>query len=83
MKGGKIINPQLDVFRTPLVNIINMEHELVLLAQRIHCEKVEKDFSIYYPNLRSPAVLIRKMVGSMLLKQMYNLGDETFVLRCI
>jgi transposase, IS5 family len=26
-----------------------------------------------------PAVPIRKMLGSMVLKQMYNLGDETFV----
>jgi len=83
MKGKNIKNPQLNVFRVPLVSIINMEHELVLLAQRIDWEKVEKDFSIYYPELGRPAVPIRKMVGSMLLKQMYNLGDETFVARWI
>ena len=83
MKGKIIKNPQLNVFRVPLVSMINMEHELVLLAQRIDWEKVEKDFSIYYPELGRPAVPIRKMVGSMLLKQMYNLGDETFVARWI
>jgi IS5 family transposase len=83
MKGKNIKNPQLNVFRVPLVSIINMEHELILLAQRIDWEKVEKDFSIYYPELGRPAVPIRKMVGSMLLKQMYNLGDETFVARWI
>jgi transposase, IS5 family len=83
MKGKNIKNPQLNVFRVPLVSIINMEHELVLLAQRIDWEKVEKDFTIYYPELGRPAVPIRKMVGSMLLKQMYNLGDETFVARWI
>ena len=83
MKGKIIKNPQLNVFRVPLVSVINMEHELVLLAQRIDWEKVEKDFSIYYPELGRPAVPIRKMVGSMLLKQMYNLGDETFVARWI
>jgi IS5 family transposase len=83
MKGKNIKNPQLNVFRVPLVSIINMEHELVLLAQRIEWEKVEKDFFIYYPGLGRPAVPIRKMVGSMLLKQMYNLGDETFVARWI
>jgi len=79
MKGKIPRNPQLNVFRTPLVNVINMKHELVLLAQKIDWEKVEKEFSVYYPGLGRPAVPIRKMVGSMLLKQMYNLGDETFV----
>jgi IS5 family transposase len=83
MKGKNVKNPQLNVFRVPLVSIINMEHELVLLAQRIDWEKVDKEFSIYYPELGRPAVPIRKMVGSMLLKQMNNLGDETFVARWI
>jgi len=83
MKGKIIKNPQLNVFRVPLVSMINMEHELVLLAQRINWEEVEKDFSIYYPELGRPAVPIRKMVGSILLKQTYNLGDETFVARWI
>jgi IS5 family transposase len=83
MKGKNIKNPQLNVFRVPLVSVINIEHELVLLAQRIDWGKVENDFSVYYPELGRPAVPIRKMVGSMLLKQMYNLGDETFVARWI
>lgn len=83
MKGKIPKNPQLNVFRIPLVNVINMKHELVLLAQKIEWDKVEKEFSVYYPNLGRPAVPIRKMVGSMLLKHMYNLGDETFVARWI
>src|SRR4030043_367010 len=83
MKGKIPKNPQLNVFRVPLVSIINMEHELVLLTQRIDWEKVENEFSVYYPELGRPAVPIRKMVGSMLQKQMYNLGDETFVARWI
>ena len=83
MKGKIDKNPQLNVFHVPLVSIINMEHELVILSKRINWESVEKEFSIYYPDLGRPAVPIRKMVGSMLLKQMYNLGDETFVARWI
>jgi transposase, IS5 family len=83
MKGKIPQNPQLNVFRIPLVNVINMKHELVLLSQKIDWDKVEKDFSVYYPGHGRPAVPIRKMVGSMLLKQMYNLGDETFVARWI
>ena len=83
MKGKIPKNSQLNVFRIPLVNVKNMDHELVLLAQKIDWEKVEKEFSVFYPEHRRPAVPIRKMVGSILLKQMYNLGDETFVARWI
>jgi len=83
MKGKNIKNPQLNVFCVPLVNVINMEHELVVLSKRIDWESVDKDFSLYYSDLGRPAVPIRKMVGSMLLKQMYNLGDETFVERWV
>jgi IS5 family transposase len=56
---------------------------MVLLAQRIDWKSVDKDFSIYYPYMGRSAVPIKKMVGSMILKQMYNLGDETFVARWI
>src|SRR4030042_6307535 len=83
MKGKFIKHPQLNVFQTPLVSIINMDHELVLLANRIDWKSVDKEFSIYYPYMGRRAVLVRKMVGSMILKQMYNLGDENFVDRGI
>ena len=83
MKGKFIKHPQLNVFQTPLVSVINMDHELVLLAQRIDWKSVDKEFSIYYPYMGRRAVPVRKMVGSMILKQMYNLGDETFVDRWI
>ena len=56
---------------------------MVLLAQRIGWKSVDKEFSISYPYMGRRAVPIRKMVGSMILKQMYDLGDETFVERWI
>jgi len=34
MTGKTNKNPQLEVFKVPLVNGINMEHELVLLSGR-------------------------------------------------
>jgi IS5 family transposase len=83
MKGKYIKHPQLNVFQIPLVSVINMDHELILLAQRIDWKSVDKEFSIYYPYMGRRAVPVRKMVGSMILKQMYNLGDETFVDRWI
>ncbi len=36
---------QLDFFQTPLVNFIDMDHELVRLTQRIDWESVEQDFA--------------------------------------
>jgi len=56
-----------------------MKHELVELAQRIDWKSMEKDFGPYYSEMGRPAVPIRKMVGSMLLKQMYSISDEAFV----
>ena len=83
MIGKTDKNPQLNVFRTPLVSVINMKHELVELAQRIDWKSVEKDFEPYYADMGRPAVPVRKMVGCMLLKQMYGLSDESFVDRWI
>ena len=47
MIGKTEDNPQLNVFRIPLVSVINMKHELVELAQRINWKSVEKDFASY------------------------------------
>lgn len=83
MIGKTEKNPQLDMFRTPLVNIINMNHELVVLTHRIDWDSVDKDFAGYYHYTGRPAIPVRKMVGSMILKQMYNLSDEAFVARWV
>jgi IS5 family transposase len=76
-------NPQLNVFRIPLVNVINMKHELVELTQRINWKSIEKDLAPYNADMGRPAVPVRKMVGCMLLKQMYGQSDEAFVDRWI
>lgn len=83
MIGKTEKNPQLNVFKVPLVSIINMNHELVGLSHRIDWESVTRDFEGYYHYTGRPAVPVRKMVGSMLLKQMYNLSDESYVARWI
>ncbi len=83
MIGKTEENPQLNMYQIPLVNVINMQHELVLLAQSIDWKSVEADFASYYSDMGRPAVPVRKMVGCMLLKQMYNLSDEAFVDRWV
>jgi IS5 family transposase len=53
-----------------------MEHELVLLAQAIDWRYFELEFSPLYSRVGQPSVPLRLMVGCLLLKQLYNLGDE-------
>lgn len=81
---GKIDKtPQLSIFEVPLVNFINMEHELVALCKRIDWDDIERQFSGYYTDFGRPSVPTRKMVGSILLKQLYSESDESFVERWI
>lgn len=56
-----------------------MGHELVLLADEIDWQHFEDEFSKFYSNTGQPGMPIRLMVGSLLLKRFYNLGDETLV----
>ena len=77
---GKTPNKhQVTIFQTPLVNFIDMDHELVRLTQRIDWESVEQDFAGYFSENGRPGVPVRKMVGLLLLKSLYNLSDERVV----
>jgi IS5 family transposase len=74
---GKIEkNAQLDIFHTPLVQFIDLNRPICILARKINWEEVEKDFTVYYSKIGAPSIPIRKMVGMMILKQMYNQSDE-------
>ena len=73
--------PQLEMFKTVLTSFINSEHELCLLAKTIDWDRLEKEFAPLYGTVGRPSVPIRKIVGLLLLKQMYNMGDETVVER--
>lgn len=75
---GKTSNQtQGDLFQPLLIDFINMNHELILLTQKIDWIYFEKEFSCLYSNTGKPAMPIRLMVGSLMLKRIYNLGDET------
>jgi IS5 family transposase len=73
--------PQLEIFKTVLTSFIHPEHELCLLANKIDWVYLEKEFAPLYGTVGRPSVPIRTIVGLLLLKQMYNLGDETVVQR--
>jgi IS5 family transposase len=75
---GKTDNrQQRDFFRPLLVDFINHDHELVLLAKKIDWSYFENTFSEFYSQTGRPSMPIRLMVGCLMLKRIYNLGDET------
>ncbi len=71
--------PQRDLFRPMLVDFINMNHMLVHLSAKIDWSVFEKEFSGLYSNTGTPSKPIRLMTGLLILKQLYNLGDETLI----
>jgi IS5 family transposase len=75
------VQPQLEIFKTVLISFIHPEHELCLLAKKIDWQGLEDEFAPLYGKVGRPSVPIRTIVGLLLLKQMYNLGDETVVER--
>ena len=76
MIGNSPIKSQRDLFRPMLEEFIDMHHELVLLGNMIDWNYFEKEFAPYYSDKGAPSVPIRLMVGCLLLKHLYNLGDE-------
>jgi len=75
--------PLLEMYKTVLVSFINPEHELCLLAKKIDWDTLEKEFSSLYAKVGRQSIPIRTIVGLLLLKQIYDLGDETVMDRYI
>jgi IS5 family transposase len=68
---------QRELFRPHMEEFIDPSHELVLLAKDIDWGYFEKEFASYYSTRGTASVPIRRMVGCLILKQLYNHGDET------
>lgn len=77
MTGTSADTNQRDVFRPLLTDFIDPDHELAVLADRIDWEYFEQAFASHYSHTGQPAMPIRFMVGCLLLKRIYNYGDET------
>ena len=60
-----------------LVDFIDDKHELDLLSEKKDWDYFEKEYSPLYSKTGNPSHPIRFMVGCLLLKHLYNLGDET------
>lgn len=73
---GKSPIKQGDLFRPMLENFIDKGQELVLLSTKIDWSYFENEFAPLYSKTGQPAMPIRFMVGCLMLKHLYNLGDE-------
>jgi IS5 family transposase len=57
--------------------LINPRHELALLAGRIDWKYFDETFKKRYTEHNGrPSMPIRLMIGMLILKHLYNLGDE-------
>src|SRR5271165_1359203 len=75
---------QNDLFKARLDQIIDMSHELVLLALAIDWAFLEAQFGAVYSNEPGqPPLPVRLMAGLMILKHVYNLSDEALAARWV
>ena|GEM_PF-1692266 len=71
------------MFRPLLSSFIDMNHELVLLADTIDWSYFESEFSKHYSKDKGCySKPIRLMVRCLMFKQRFNLGDETLPKAC-
>ncbi len=79
MKGHLRDQKQTNLFTPNLIQMINPEEELAVLAGQIDWNYFDKEFSSLYSTTGRPAAPIRVMVSLLLLKHLYHHGDETVI----
>jgi transposase, IS5 family len=73
-----------DLFRARLDQIINMNHELVRLAQAIDWPLLEERFgTVYSDGPGMPPLPTRLMAGLAILKHTFDLSDEALCARWV
>src|SRR3974390_1894007 len=65
-----------DLFRARLEQIINMKHELVLLAGKIEWQWIDSEIAPLYSDKGRPGIETRFVIGLLLLKHIFGLSDE-------
>ncbi len=65
-----------DLFRARLDQIINMKHELVVLADKIDWAWIDEQLAERFSDRGRPAEPVRFMIGMFMLKHTYALSDE-------
>ena len=77
MIGKSADREQKHLFLANLMEFIDPRHRLCLLAEAIDWEGFEVGFAPLYSSVGCRAKPVRLMVGLLILKQVYNLADET------
>ena len=72
---------QLNLFHSPLSEMLDMNDSLIALTDAIDWNIFDDAFEKYYAIDGRPAKPIRLMVGILLLKQLKNLSDDEIVLQ--
>jgi len=83
-KGGRMIPRkdeqfQMGLFKEDLSEMLNPKHPLYLLGERILWEVFEKEFKDLYGKTGRPAKPVRLMTALLILKQLYDLSDESVI----
>ena len=65
-----------DLFRARLDQIINLKHELALLADKIDWDWIDGEVAPLYSDKGRPGVETRFAIGLVLLKHIFGLSDE-------
>jgi IS5 family transposase len=76
-------NREQDLFRERLDNIINMKHELVVLAHGIDWGHLDAHFGQFFSKDGRPGISCRMMVGLHILKHTFALSDEEVCARWV
>ncbi len=79
MKPKDKQNDQADLFRSRLVQILNREHPLFVLADQIDWSVFDKKFGALYSEKGRPGKSTRLMVGLHYLKHAFDESDESVV----
>ena len=83
MKGNSPDKHQKSFLYQGLQEMLNPKEPLYQLSEKMPWVEIEKDFEKYYIEFGRPAKPVRLMVSLIILKQMYNIGDETVVERWV
>lgn len=79
MQGKIVHNPQSDLFKIALKDIVSEKIDLVQLTHKIAWAQVESHFGPLYSLNGRPSVPTRTMVGLLLLKSMFSVADEELI----
>jgi transposase, IS5 family len=75
---------QLDLFRAHFDQLLNPDHPLVILAQKIDWTRFEAAFAEFYTtDMGAPAKATRLLVGLHYLKHAFSESDESLVARWV